>query len=500
MAKDVIEELKKINEKIDKRKLLYVLYALFYAFYLYIAICVPYVFFDDWAWGTDTGISWYIHASQNSRFVGNALVLLLTRSVVMKNIIMSAVCFAIPVLMTRIVYYRQDRIDGGFVLIYVFSNFSLLTMPLGMWQQTYSWVSGFCNYVFGFFCVLIFIYMFLLFSDDIKIEMKKKSIVFLCVFGVFGQLMLENYAMAVAGAGFITLVMARENKKAALMLFVSNLAGFIIICSNKIYFSLLRDGTALDGVRTMRYKEDGGLVSSIGLCFKSRIPLLLAEYKWLILALYIGLFLLAIKNKVKKICIIFGVVDFALLIEIVRLIILDESFFNINNFDRILVLIIFFNIPAELFSIHKTNGSVRAKAGFIVFIVGFLQILPFAFVFEWGGRIHFGLFVCLCLLLSLVLAQILKTVAAKLIIFVISVYGIVAMANYTVVYKGIHEVTNERLSVMEEYTDGSMELPAYSEEQKKYIWGGRKLQGLFTEYLCKFYEVDIKAEDLIFEN
>lgn len=105
---------------------------------------------DDWAWGSSIGIErlnkWF--DNYNGRYVGNLIVLALTRSNLLKAITMSA-C------LTGILYIlqRMTTIKGSFVICALL----LLAMPKDIIRQTIVWTSGFSNYTVSTFLTIIYI-------------------------------------------------------------------------------------------------------------------------------------------------------------------------------------------------------------------------------------------------------------------------------------------------------------------------------------------------------
>ena len=70
------------------------------AFYLFVAWTVFYSPIDDWRWSLDEiGLRWWLEGVYNNRYVGNFFAVVLTRSPVLKTLVMGGVTFAIPFLM-----------------------------------------------------------------------------------------------------------------------------------------------------------------------------------------------------------------------------------------------------------------------------------------------------------------------------------------------------------------------------------------------------------------
>ena len=68
-----------------------------------LALTFPYTG-DDWAWGCEISLqrlsSWF--ADYNGRYVGNLLVIVLTRNVVLRSVVVAAVMYAIALCVDRI--------------------------------------------------------------------------------------------------------------------------------------------------------------------------------------------------------------------------------------------------------------------------------------------------------------------------------------------------------------------------------------------------------------
>ena len=72
------------------------------AFYLWVAAQIPYTH-DDWDWGLEVGMQHLLKADINSRYVGNLIEVIITRSVILKTLIMGMILTLIPVSITIIV-------------------------------------------------------------------------------------------------------------------------------------------------------------------------------------------------------------------------------------------------------------------------------------------------------------------------------------------------------------------------------------------------------------
>ena len=133
----------------EKRTQMIVLCAAALCLLVLLAALMPYVD-DDWDWGTQGGIERLRQgfSDYNGRYLGNLLVLLLTRSPVFKALCVGVGFFFIAYLPAR----AAGRGSAG---VFLLSLTLLLLMPAEMLGQTMAWASGFANYGAGTAVLLI---------------------------------------------------------------------------------------------------------------------------------------------------------------------------------------------------------------------------------------------------------------------------------------------------------------------------------------------------------
>ena len=159
--------------------------------------CVPY-FKDDWAWGSQIGLerlqSRFV--GYNGRYLGNLLVMVLTRSLPVKIILMTAGVLALPLLVSRL---ANKKLFSLFPLCLL----GVAVMPADLFRQTVVWASGFSNYmppVLLTLCYLLLVWD--LWGDTAPVQSKWGPPCALLI-GVCGALFMEhvtlyNLALAVA--------------------------------------------------------------------------------------------------------------------------------------------------------------------------------------------------------------------------------------------------------------------------------------------------------------
>ena len=124
----------------ERKGVVKICFALFFAF-AFLAYLFPYTG-DDWAWGSSIGMGRLktFFAGYNGRYVGNLIVLLLTRSKLLDAVVMAAsfamICF--------LSYAYSENPSKASPLM---AAFLVFLMPKEMWAQIFPWTAGFTNYV-----------------------------------------------------------------------------------------------------------------------------------------------------------------------------------------------------------------------------------------------------------------------------------------------------------------------------------------------------------------
>lgn len=239
---------------------------------------------DDWAWGSQIGIDrlnvWFY--KYNGRYVGNLIVLALTRSNLLKTLVM-AVC------LTGIIYLIEylSRKTWSFYV----SCIALLLIPKGVLSQAIVWTSGFSNYVVPVFLILIFIsYAYPIFEK----EMPKRRLwhcVPLFLLGTVITQIMENITIynVVLTVGIIIYTIAVHHKVIAshVAYLLGSVAGAIYMFSNEAYHSIINNESGYQQV------GEGGIVDNAEKNYVEVIAKYLClDNVWINLALLIVCFLL----------------------------------------------------------------------------------------------------------------------------------------------------------------------------------------------------------------
>ena len=141
----------KIKKNLSNNPLLY--YGLTAIIFFALCSLFPYSG-DDWAWGSQIGIdrlnTWFDNYS--GRYFGNLIVLALTRSKLLRNVVMAGTLTGIIALICEMTS-KEKRSRVFFVMCSL-----LVFMPKGIFRQSIVWIAGFSNYVTSVLFSLIYIY------------------------------------------------------------------------------------------------------------------------------------------------------------------------------------------------------------------------------------------------------------------------------------------------------------------------------------------------------
>lgn len=245
----------------------WVLLALLLAFHLWFAAQIPYGV-DDWTWGGTPGIPRLLSGELNNRFAGNLTEILVARSPLLKTLVMGLVFTLIPAEAAALALEadRKERSGAPALLLICLGEALMLSIPREVWAQSYSWVAGFSNFVVS--GLLLCLYHRLLLRQLQEREPFARGWwvpALLFVFGAVMQLYLENvaiYTVLLAGFLLIWRLVRREGLSAGILaLMLGNLAGLVLMFSNKIFVILLQEGELFNGYRALTFSMDDGLVS-----------------------------------------------------------------------------------------------------------------------------------------------------------------------------------------------------------------------------------------------
>lgn len=225
---------------------------------------------DDWAWGSQIGIdrlhTWFDNYS--GRYVGNLIVLILTRSNVVKALAMAVALTGIIFCIERVIREKWS--------FYV-SIVLLICLPKAVLRQAVVWTAGFSNYVTSiFFTLLYIVYIYWIFDkepDNNKLRQKILPCIPLFILGIINTLIVENVTLynVVLGIAIIIYVLIRYHKILIqhVCYMIGTICGTMYMFSNSVYHSI---STNSDGYRSV---AKDGIISQ---ALKNYLDVIYKEY------------------------------------------------------------------------------------------------------------------------------------------------------------------------------------------------------------------------------
>lgn len=206
---------------------------------------------DDWAWGSQIGLdrlnNWFYNYS--GRYVGNLIVLALTRSNLLKALAMSGCLTGILYCAERLAPKNQT-----FPLTVIL----LLLLPRVVMRQAIVWTAGFANYTTSVFLTLLYVVSFywILEKKDTENMAKAKQrplmAVGMLLLGAVNTLIVEHVTLYNLAVSVIVVVFILCKYRRVLIQYVAYMlgavAGTVYMFSNPVYSSV---ATGADDYRTM---------------------------------------------------------------------------------------------------------------------------------------------------------------------------------------------------------------------------------------------------------
>lgn len=210
---------------------------------------------DDWAWGIQLGIdrmnSWF--SNYNGRYLGNLIVIVLTRSNILKTLAM-CICIGGIIVFLNEITHRQSCGFGMIILCLVF-------MPISVLRQSVVWTAGFSNYVTSVFFTLIYIY-YIRNLYTTRPEKNYKISFFLAILGLCNALIVEHLTIYNVILGIYAIVFTYIKYRKIYIQHISYLVGVvlgtIIMFSNGAYHNIAQGNDTYRSIST-----DSGIIERI---------------------------------------------------------------------------------------------------------------------------------------------------------------------------------------------------------------------------------------------
>ena len=369
---------------------------------LVLAWVVPYSATDDWQWGMEEGIRWWLGGLLNGRYAGNLCAILMCRSQWGKLLIMGGCIFALPLLMALLAA-RGD--EARLLPLLMACSGGILLMPPIMWIETYGWVSGFGNYVIS---TVVFL-GWLLALRRVADKPGKPAAWALLLFPLtlIMGLFVENLTLLFLGACVILAGYALWDRRLFLPFWACLLgagAAVFFMFFNGLFQDLAQSGQALNGLRNLSFsREDGllGILTGVALqYFVSLLPIsfLRGVHMALPMAVITGFGFW--NSKLRPLCLT-ALIPLLYNVHVMR----TESF---RTPAGVVLSCICWALPLLALLVQEDNGKTRLRR-VLLYLSAPLSLLPMAATTTLGQRLYFFPMVMLILVAADVAIPLLKT-------------------------------------------------------------------------------------------
>jgi len=266
--------IRKICAESKYRYVEFAICGVFAIFYLWLAAQVPYTH-DDWDWGLPVGLEHLLTANINGRYAGNFFEVVMTRSEVMKALIIGICNLSIPLIIASLVFPGSEKAAvTNRIACFLLGNILLLTIKRTIWQQTLGWIAGYANFGISAVFLLIVVRQLLRVFHTSPAEPQPRPLflaaVFVCT--LVGQLFLENVAIYVVLASSLVLFLYYKKTKRIsrlyLLMVIAGVIGIVLLFNSSIYATLWSDGEAIGGNRQLHMNSQSSIRSLVVLCLK----------------------------------------------------------------------------------------------------------------------------------------------------------------------------------------------------------------------------------------
>lgn len=196
---------------------------------------------DDWAWGSSIGIDRLttLFKDYNGRWLGNLLVILLTRNRILRSLVITSVFTGIVFYISKILNVKNNFMK---ILIIIL----IFLMPVFILAQAVAWTSGFSNYVVGVLLTLIYLnYNKEELLDNKNKVINYKNIILYFILGFSSSLFIEHVTIYNVLISILFLILGKVIKKRITKINLSYMIGAILgaflMFSNSAYYNVINN-------------------------------------------------------------------------------------------------------------------------------------------------------------------------------------------------------------------------------------------------------------------
>lgn len=455
---------------------------------------------DDWAWGSSIGLQrladWF--SGRDGRYLGNLLVIAITRSEVLRVILMMVIMSAIILLCYKIVNKNNK-------VLFVLSALLFFAMPRAMFASAYVWYSGFANYATSILAILIYIYLLKDLFTEKETKFTKISIIPLFILAYLGGLLMEYVTIyqICLGIFVIIYIYKRFNKvyPSNIAYLIGAILGAATMFSNSGYRDIVNNQ---DSYRHVPRSTSGVISNIINSYFTDIYKGGALNNVWINLIIGICAFIVIYKYiKSKRDNIGRGMIIFSSLIQLILISFPIYSLIKFLNPSWEILLkytkyfeglySFLFYIAIFLFlCIYITEKALKGKLIFL-FLSIIILIGPLLVVNPISPRCFSAVYIVFVLIGNELLNYLItfsansmdiKNILTKIILFIL----LVDMGYLLNIYANIHMEYNRKMNYIYSQVEKkatSIEIPEYRYEN--YLWRGTPLNDKTWRHRFRVY-------------
>ncbi len=496
------------HTKSHRLNLILLIFILAFVFLFFLCYLFPYTG-DDWAWGGSLGLKRLnnFFKDYNGRYLGNLLVLALTRSNLLKTLVMSTTLFGISLFAYLI--SGKNRSEAFAVFFFV-----LLAMPRLIFRQAVVWTSGFSNYAIPVLSLFAYLYLIKNVAENKDLVYKKQHIPFAVLLGLSGALFIEHLTLyQIAAGAFIvgyTLLTKKKAYAVHIGFLVGSLFGAILMFSNGAYKNIAQHSNSYQKIpSSLADSFDNAFKAIVGVVckhvmFENHILNVILTVFIVLLTLSflcenpkIGMFKKLAVHLCAAVCISYP------LYSLLTIIYNGWKIFSDNTaiFEALYTSITFLSL--FLLTFLCVADKVRKRR--MLFELSSVPALsfPLLFVHPIGGRCFFITYIFFSLYLTeLIVYLLVKKNSRMLCIYVARVFLTLCICfavYYISIFAKIAKEDNERTDfILEQIVEGKEVVLVPNLVYNGYLWTSLPEKGSVWEWRYKdFHGID---QDIAFEN
>ena len=465
----------------------------------FLILCVLCYYFpytlDDWAWGSDVGIerlrTWF--ENYNGRYAGNLLVIVLTRSNLLKTIVIAGTIVTITYLIMKIINVYNYA-------LYWLSLLLIFVMPLPIFSQTIAWTSGFTNYVIPMVGILIFFYVFKnVLCENYKFN--KKLLLPMFLVGFISALFMENltlYNIFISGVLLIyTKIVHKKVDSTQVSFGIGAILGAVYMFSNSSYRMVL---SGADTYRSVS-KEGNIILNAIKTYFDEIYPSFNFQYTWINIFLCLLLSIKAVKmlkenNKCFVRVFLGSIIFFVFAYGIYNLLMfLNPNLDVFKDYKKYVegLLVIAFCICIFLITLLDIKSNIKMRIALLIEMSIVWITAPLFFVNPISPRCFFPVYIMFVMLVCAFYDDVMGE--RNKYYYVYLFIWILRIAMLFFVYNNISKANEERINyIQNKVAAGEKRVEVQRIKYSDYVWNFEPGSKMWKDHFKNYHDIPLEIE------